>query len=444
MTRDFKKCLPCLLFPSLLFSAGMVVIPLFMEMNRPPEGHGTMDSVAIYVAENPAQSLVFATDKDDNFVEVHSPITNSFLGKIGGTGTGPGQLQYPNGVGVAYGVATGSGRKDLLFVVERDNHRVSIFSLPERNFITHFGAGDLSEPYGIAFDWNGGELQAWITETGTTPDRVYVYRLIPEGEGLKGLLSFSFPASGSLESIVIDPVSKRALVCDETGERDVMVYDQQGKLLTRFGKGLFANQPEGIVLYDLGNGEGYVIVSDQNVEPFAEYEVFDRKTYQSLGHFSGETKTTDGIALTQAALPNLPHGSFYAMHSDDVVHVYDWAAIARALNLRTKILSPRTGVAERLQAPPRDFDILSNHPNPFNPATKIQYRIAHRAPVRLEILSLAGAHVATLVDQTQNAGQYETSWEGRDASGDLAASGLYWVRLAAGDGIHARKIMLVR
>ncbi len=443
MIKLKQKLLPVLLIPGLAFSSA-VVIPLFLEMKRPPEGHGTMDSIAIYVAENPNQSLIFATDKDDNFVEVHNPVTNTFLGKIGGTGAGPGQLQYPNGVGVAYGVLTGSGRKDLLFVVERDNHRVSIFSLPERKFITHFGVGDLVEPYGVAFYWNGSELQAWITETDATPDRVFVYRIVPDGAGLKGILNYSFATAGRLESIAIDAAAKRALICDEIIERDVMVYDLLGNLITRFGKGLFANQPEGVAVYDLGNGEGYIIVSDQNVEPFAEYEVFDRKTYRALGHFSGATKTTDGIALTQAALPNLPQGSFYAMHSDDVVHIYNWADIAKALNLDTKIISPRTAVEERPQAPPTDFEILSNYPNPFNPATTIKYRVERLAQVRLEIYSSKGDRITGLMNEMQAPGQYQIIWEGRNDLGEAVASGIYFVRLAVEREAYSHKIMLMK
>ena len=446
MSKLNRQILAVLLLPGLVLS-GAVVVPLFLEMHRPPEGHGTMDSVAIYVAADPGESLVFATDKDDSFVEMHNPVTNTFVGKIGGTGTGAGQLQYPNGVGVAYNVPTGSGKKDLLFVVERDNHRVSIFSLPERKFLAHFGVGDLVEPYGVAFYWEGNELQAWITETDTTPDRVYVYRIVPEGASIKGVLSFSFETAGRLESIVIDPVAKRALICDEILERDIMVYDLQGNLITRFGKGLFANQPEGLVIYDLGNGEGYIIVSDQNVEPFAEYEVFDRKTYRSLGHFSGETKTTDGIALTQAALPNLPQGSFYAMHSDDVVHIYNWVEIAKALNLGTKVISPRpttTVGTEAQHTVPEGFEVLTNYPNPFNPSTTIKYQVAQLAPVQLEIYSAQGKRIAGLVNVVQAPGTYEIPWQGRDEAGAAVASAIYFVRLAVPQGNYWRKVMFLK
>lgn len=431
------------LLPFALLAGANVIVPLFAELGKPPEDHGTMDSIALYVANDPNQSLVFVTDKDESFVEMHNPVTKQYLGRIGGEGNESGKLLYPNGVGVAYGVQTGGGKKDLLFIVERDNHRVSIFSLPDKKFVAHFGANELQQPYGIAFYWKGNELQAWITETETSPDRVYVYRIVADGAGVKGVLAFDFETAGYLESIVIDPVSQRALICDEGDGHDVMVYDLQGKLVTRFGKGLFVDEPEGIVIYDLGNGEGYIIVSDQNAEP-TEYEVFDRKTYQALGHFSGPTTTTDGIALTQAALPNLAKGSFYAMHSDDVVHIYDWAEIAKALNLKTKVLSPRTAVAEPSVAAPRDFEVLSNYPNPFNPSTTIRYRVERSAPVRLEIYSLRGERVLELVNETHAEGEYEVNWAGRGESGAAVASGVYWARLQVGKEAYLHKVLLVK
>ncbi len=420
-----------------------VIVPLFASLGKPPEDHGTMDSIALYAASDPNQSIVFVTDKDESYIEMHSPVTKQYLGRIGGAGNTAGKLLYPNGVGVAYGVQTGGGKKDLLFIVERDNHRVSIFSLPDKKFLAHFGASELKQPYGIAFYWKGNELQAWITETDTSPDRVYVYRILAEGASVKGVLDFSFETAGYLESIVIDPVSQRALICDEGDGHDVMVYDLQGKLVTRFGKGLFVNEPEGIVIYDLGNGEGYIIVSDQNANP-TEYEVFDRKTYRGLGHFSGPTTTTDGIALTQAALPNLPKGSFYAMHSDDVVHIYDWAEIAKALSLKTKVLSPRTAVTETRSETPRDFEVLANYPNPFNPATTIRYRVDQRAPVRVEVYSLRGERITRLVNEIQTPGEHEVKWTGQAENGLAVASGVYWAKLQVGDAVYLHKMMLIK
>lgn len=418
-----------------------MVVPLFHELDSPPEGNGTIDSVAIWVAPNPAESVLFTTDKSDHTILMHNPSTKKFIGRLGSGGAGAGQLGYPNGVAVGYGVSLNGARIDVLFIVERDNHRVSIFSLPEQKFLGYFGAEDLTEPYGVALYWKGDQLQAWITETDSSPDQVYVYDILPQGESLVGKRAFFFDVAGGLESIAIDPINNRVLLCDESDARNVMVYDLAGNFVQRFGEGLFTIDPEGIALYDLGNGAGYLIITDQNASP-TEFEVFDRKTLQWLGNFTGETRGTDGVALTQAALPSLPHGSFYAVHSDKTVHVYDWAAIAGAMNLSTAIKSPRTAVAERKAANPSQFNLLTNHPNPFNPSTTISYRVDHYAPVHLDLYDSLGKQIARLVSKVQPAGEYQVRWDGRTHSGEAAASGVYFVRLTVGNTVYTHTLLL--
>ncbi len=321
---------------ALFLLAVTVSVPIVYETNLPPDGNGTMDSVAIWAAPDPNQSLLFMTDKSRDYLEVHNPVTNTYLTRIGGPGTGNGQLNYPNGVGVAYGVNTGIGLRDVVFAVERDNARVSAFALPEQTFIGSFGSGQVGEPYGIAFYWQGSQLQAWVTDNSGSQDQTYVFDIVPTATGIAGNLNFSFVTAGTLESLIIDPVSQRALLCDEAAG-NVMVYDLQGNFILRFGAGLFVDDPEGIVIYDTGGGAGYIIVADQNASP-TQFEVFDRQTYQHIGNFTGPTTGTDGIALTQRPLPNLPSGSFYAIDSDRTTHTYDWAAIANAMGLQIVVI----------------------------------------------------------------------------------------------------------
>ena len=418
----------------------IISVPLYHEFDSPPDGNGTIDSIAIWVAPNPRESLVFLTDKTRDCVEVHSPVSKFFLRRIGSSGSGNGELSYPNGITVGYNIPFGSRRGDVLFVVERDNHRLSMFSLPEGEFVGHFGANDLEEPYGIALYWKGEQLQAWVTETGSSPDGVMVYDISTSGQNLTGRLNFSFSAAGSLESLVIDPVTRRALVCDEGDGHDIMVYDLRGNLLQRFGKDRFVNEPEGIVIYELGDGKGYIIVADQNASP-TEFEVFDRVTYESLGQFTGETDGTDGIALTQAALPNLPQGSFYAINSDKTGHVYDWAEIAKAMDLQTNVTSPRTSVHDQPQANPKSFNLLI-HPNPFKDSVRVRYRIDRSDSVRLQIFDVTGKLVRELFNGMRPPGEYEAIWEGRDEGGNRLATGSFFVRLNVGGQIESRRIVL--
>ncbi|MEZ5358213.1 MAG: S8 family serine peptidase [Candidatus Zixiibacteriota bacterium] len=87
---------------------------------------------------------------------------------------------------------------------------------------------------------------------------------------------------------------------------------------------------------------------------------------------------------------------------------------------------------------------LSNAPNPFNPATHIRYRLSAEMAVRLDIFNILGQVVATLVDETQEAGAHTAVWDGRDASGRMAASGIYIYRLSANGHSQSRKMALMK
>ena len=439
VNRLFSRHSSLLMGMSFMALSAAVVVQHAYETPKPPGGNGTLDSVAIWVAHDPAQSLLMITDKTRDVVQIHDPVQNQYVGRLGEPGTGPGQLQRPNGIAVAYNLNAASGTTDAVFVVERDNNRVSVFSLPERQFLGTFGNNDLDKPYGIALARVNGQLQAWITSTGSSPDRVKVFEVRPGGSGIEGRLLFDFPVDATLESLVIDPEHDRALICAESAPYDIRVYNLKGEYQSRFGAGIFTNDPEGIVLYDLGNGEGYYIVADQEASP-TEYEVFDRKTLNYIGNFSGKTSGTDGIALTQMALPNFPKGSFYALHSDRAVHAYDWREIARAMNLKTRVTPIPTSVGMEPGRPPMEFAMVSNYPNPFHPETRIRFRVERAGKVTLDIVNLRGQVVQRLVDESKVPGEYQTTWR---ADRSALPSQLYFLRLQVGRSTYTRKMVLL-
>ena len=84
---------------------------------------------------------------------------------------------------------------------------------------------------------------------------------------------------------------------------------------------------------------------------------------------------------------------------------------------------------------PQGFALGQNYPNPFNPSTIIPYQLAAASQVRLEVFNILGQHMATLVDAEQEAGSYRVRWDGTDAAGGAAASGVYFYRLTV-DGAH--------
>ena len=83
-------------------------------------------------------------------------------------------------------------------------------------------------------------------------------------------------------------------------------------------------------------------------------------------------------------------------------------------------------------------------PNPFNPTTTLAYVLQDAGPVRLEVLSVRGAVVATLVEREATAGRHVATWDGRDARGQRVSSGMYVVRLAAGGQMESTRVVLLK
>ncbi len=93
---------------------------------------------------------------------------------------------------------------------------------------------------------------------------------------------------------------------------------------------------------------------------------------------------------------------------------------------------------------PGKFDLQQNYPNPFNPSTTIQLDVFEAGAVDLAVYNLLGQRLATLVDQSLPAGTYSFEWNGRDASGAPAASGLYLYRAAVGGTVQTRTMTLIK
>ena len=82
-------------------------------------------------------------------------------------------------------------------------------------------------------------------------------------------------------------------------------------------------------------------------------------------------------------------------------------------------------------------------PNPSAGATTISLRLASAGPARVFVYDVSGRRVATLWNGTAPAGALDLRWDGRNGSGEMAASGIYWIRAeAAGDSFTRRLVRL--
>ena len=94
---------------------------------------------------------------------------------------------------------------------------------------------------------------------------------------------------------------------------------------------------------------------------------------------------------------------------------------------------------------PVGFELNQNYPNPFNATTRIAFSLPKSVTARLEIYNVLGRKIATLLDRQLEPGYWSVVWDGKEKSGENAASGLYFYRLKAGkDFTQSKPMLLVR
>ncbi|MCH7522003.1 MAG: T9SS type A sorting domain-containing protein, partial [Candidatus Marinimicrobia bacterium] len=88
---------------------------------------------------------------------------------------------------------------------------------------------------------------------------------------------------------------------------------------------------------------------------------------------------------------------------------------------------------------PVAYSFDAAYPNPFNPATHLNYALPTAGRVSLVIYDISGREVAHLIDEYQLAGLYKSAWN----AGSFA-SGIYFARFKAAGFIKTQKVILMK
>jgi hypothetical protein len=112
--------------------------------------------------------------------------------------------------------------------------------------------------------------------------------------------------------------------------------------------------------------------------------------------------------------------------------------------LITTTVDELTSVDENNYAIPGQFRLHQNFPNPFNPETAISFNLEKSTQVRLEVFDILGRKQVTLFAGLLSAGEHSFVWQGTDASGRPAASGIYFYRLSSSEYSITRKMALLK
>jgi 3-phytase len=324
-------------------------IPVIQEaFLTPMTPADNIDSPASWTTPEGQRWLV-ATAKATDKLVVYDGQTGAHVRDVGTTGEGAGQFKRPNGIAVV---------DDLVFIVERDNHRVQVFSLPDFTPVLSFAAEQLRKPYGLWVNKAGDGYQVYVTDAYMAGEdaqgedilppldqldkRVWRFDVARNGDALSAKVGGNFgdaSPEGALrvvESIWGDPANDRLLIAeeDETYANELKVYDLAGKYAGKtIGRDVFKAQSEGIMLKTCADGGGWWLTTEQG-KGRTVFHLFDRKTLAHTGAVTGaKVANTDGIWLDASASARFPEGVLYAVHDDQGVVALDWRDIAKSLQL---------------------------------------------------------------------------------------------------------------
>ncbi len=104
----------------------------------------------------------------------------------------------------------------------------------------------------------------------------------------------------------------------------------------------------------------------------------------------------------------------------------------------------------RVQLPPagesivEQFQLYKNFPNPFNPNTRIPFRLESRARINLRIYNAVGREIRSLSNSLFNPGYHTIVWDGKDNWGHDVSSGVYYYQIKVGKDRKTEQMTLIR
>ena len=233
------------------------------------------------------------------------------------------------------------------------------------------------------------------------------YSIIYEGNGMNCPVGIREDESGNL------------LIANYTG----------GKIFSVSPAGVFStiaqlNTTIGFIEY----ANGYIYATGLDVNKIFKITLDGQVTVLAG---TGATGQVNGPAAS--ATFNGPNG-IVASPGGDSLFISDY--YARSLRLITGVT---VGVVNISSLIPEGYAIQQNFPNPFNPETKIVYQIPVKENVIIKVSDVSGKEVETLVNEIQNPGSYQVTFNGINY-----ASGIYYYTIQSGSYLKTIKMMLIK
>lgn len=309
---------------------------------------GDSDDPAIWINPTaPAASLILGTDKGDSTGGVYA---FDLVGRMDRARSVT-PLQRMNNVDVAQNAVLGAQTLDIAAATERNRQRLRIFSLPAMQPIDDDGIllfdGDTARaPMGVALyrrPSDGATFAIVGGKSGPAEGYLWQYRLEADSTGtVRGTKVREFgrySGTKEIEAIAVDDALGFVYYSDEqVGVRKYYADPDRGNTeLALFATTEFADDHEGIAIFERDANTGYIVVSDQGA---GRIHVFSREgtaenphAHQRLAIIPVRAQETDGLEVTSRGLgEGFPEGLLVMMSNRGAFHYYDWRDVQRILD----------------------------------------------------------------------------------------------------------------
>ncbi|MEM9143909.1 MAG: phytase, partial [Bacteroidota bacterium] len=292
------------------------------------------DDPAIWVnRENPAQSIVFGTDKETNGAIYAYTLEGEIIEEKSIR-----DVQRPNNVDVEYGFRLNdSTTVDILAFTEREKQRIRLFSVPDMKpldgggfpVFTDENTLDWKLPMGIGLYKSPRDSSIYAIvgrKTGPKDNYLYQYRFTSDGTRVRAALVRKFgqfSGQKEIEAIVVDDAMGYIYYSDEgVCIRKYYAEPDLGNAeLDCFGGEYFLEDIEGIAIAAYPDDEGYLIVSNQQL---GEFNIFARADNSFVKAVNLSTTATDGCDVVTVRLNDtFTNGLFVAMNDHKDFYFYN-------------------------------------------------------------------------------------------------------------------------
>ena len=163
-------------------------------------------------------------------------------------------------------------------------------------------------------------------------------------------------------------------------------------------------------------GDGYVVLDISNPE-----------VPVLVAQYDTDPENVRGYRGSWGCFPYLPSGKILISDINNGLFVIEFLGDGGVTSI------------DDLNINPKDFSLLSNYPNPFNPTTQISFELPETSNIMLSVYNVIGEKVVQVLDEVKQAGRHSINFDASNLSG-----GVYFLLMEAGKYKRTIKMSLIK